>query len=463
MSYLIQRILIGWLLLVLVLWVATFADSAQAGISDTHGESTEALSHCEANITAAIANRQPAMPPGWTLENGRCTHDAGAKKYNCAIDRYYQGSYNMTMGCNSCFTNSNDCGGSSIFANHYYNTYVDPCEGTEGQQIVHYNDAVYPAYQLPPTIGCIGECEYDLQGIGPDGDLCNYDDANSNGSIDDGETYTCSYYYQGAGVSCSGGSPLNDAPPGGQYDCTNVQCGSDPDPGGGTGTDDGGDSLPGDDPTDPDGDDQDGNPDTPGGPDDGTGDGDVDNDGDRDVDCNPQSNPDCEFTGSGTGSGDCATQPACSGDPVQCAQLYQIWASMCYDGTTLNNPTSCTAALQCDGDKLLCEIIRQQREQYCDLYVGDGTEDLNVFNDANFNRDLKDEAEEIELAQAFDSAGFSGGGSCPAPIEVAWSGGTTSISLQPICDLSGIIQILVVLFATLSGAYIVTQTGRDMA
>jgi hypothetical protein len=76
----------------------------------------------------------------------------------------------------------------------------------------------------------------------------------------------------------------------------------------------------------------DGNPDTGGGPGSGYGGGgDINGDGDRDIDCDPRSNPDCAYTGSGQGSGDCATQPSCSGDPVQCAQLYQQWAIMCYE------------------------------------------------------------------------------------------------------------------------------------
>jgi hypothetical protein len=93
------------------------------------------------------------------------------------------------------------------------------------------------------------------------------------------------------------------------------------------GTNPGGNDDPIDGGNDPDGTEHDGDPDTP--DHDGEGDGDVDGDNERDVDCNPLSNADCDFTGSGTPSSTCGTPPSCSGDPVQCAQLVQEYNIMC--------------------------------------------------------------------------------------------------------------------------------------
>mgnify|MGYP000322833354 CR=1 FL=1 len=203
----------------------------------------------------------------------------------------------------------------------------------------------------------------------------------------------------------------------------------------------------------------DGDPDTPDGPGSGTGDGDTDEDGERDIDCDPQSNPDCSFTGSGTGSGDCEVQPTCDGDPVQCAILYQEWASMCYDGGSFTNPLDCQAPLECEGDVLKCEIIRQERQQYCDAFVGDGSADVDVFDDEDFGRDLKTEGDVIDLPTEFDQSGF-GAGSCPAPLPFNAFGSSFSISLQPFCDFAGLIRALVILAALISAAFIVTGSRK---
>jgi len=343
---------------------------------------------------------------------------------------------------------------------NFYLTESPQCEAEVGTQLTHWASATLPNY-MQHTSACKDQCQYDVV-VGTASDQCVYDDTNSSGAADDGDTYSCPATYQYNGTECDSGNTVNESSNPQYFDCTNVDCSSDSDPGGGTGTNDGGGTTPGQDTgsnTNPSPGTGDGDPDTPTT---GTGSGDVDGDGDRDIDCDPSSNPDCGYTGSGTGSGNCDVQPSCSGDPVQCAILYQEWASMCYDGATLNNPENCNAQLVCEGDKLKCEIIRQQRDQYCDLYYGDGSLDLDVFNDTDFTDDpigdLRAETTPSSIMDLVDITPASG--TCPAGIDTSVYGVAIQFSLQPFCDLAPFIRALVLISAWLSAVMMVIGVER---
>lgn len=449
MSYFIQRALSRYFIFLLVaMW---WVNDAYAGV-DFDGSQGSALAHCLATGDTFVAAKaeyyglthqicQPGFPH--LCFSGSCTD--GGIVYVASEGQSYP-----TYLCKA--DDGSQCDwGSEIVAYHAYDPNIEDCES--GNVDTHYASGVLPA-SFGSVAVCNDGCEY--VDAGQPITNCTYTDANGNGVSDDGESYNCAVTVESTGNTCAGGNTMNQTPEPNQHDCTNVQCGADQGSSGGTGTDDPGGDLPDDNPSNnPPGPGGDGDPDTPSGP--GTGDGDTDGDGDRDVDCNPQSNPDCSYTGDGQGSGNCDVQPSCNGDPVQCAILYQEWASMCYDGTSLNNPTDCRAELQCEGDKLQCEIIRQQRDQYCALYVGDGSTDLDVFNDSDFTRDLKDEAEEIDLPTAVDTAGF-GSGACPAPFQFSAFGSGFEISVQPFCDFAPLVRALVILAALISAAFIVTGT-----
>lgn len=452
MSYLVQRILITWAVLIAVLWAAnSYADLITNGYGyRVWTTDVEAKTHAE-QYCSDWESKYPTAP--YLVCNVRNTPGLGG--YEGAWEAYECGAFGPTPGvCSSAIS------GYSSDPINYYNEVQPLCEDEAGAQITHWTSGTLPDPLVYSSI-CQNSCVY-IFVPGTVSQDCNYDDLNSSGAADDGDTYQCSATFENGGEDCTDGNQQNSDPNPQYFDCTNVDCSSDPGDGGGSGTSgDGGQGADQDPPGGPTAGPGDGDVDNPNNP--GSGDGDVDGDGNRDLDCNPQSNPDCGFTGAGTGSADCSVQPSCSGDPVQCAILYQEWASMCYDPGVYNNPSDCNVPLTCEGDVLKCEIIRQERQQYCDLFGTDSTFDSDPTNNADFDRDLKDEATEIDLPTAFDTSGL-GSGSCPADYSMATSLGTVVLSFATMCELAPFIRILVLISSTFMAAFIVIGSpGRGGA
>lgn len=452
---------------VLFVYLSIYVNTAHAVLSDFHDESADALSHCVLSQSQAVAGfLAGGYGSAWTASPYECTHNESNKSYQCKVQAFYNGAAQSPVLCDHF-----QYGGSAVTRTHYYTNLTPPCPDAGAHNITVYNQSVYPNPIPTNQLACSNACQYSKSS--PSAGECTYTDSNANQQIDAGETYTCPAGYTSTGSECgSGDTNANTTPPGGggnEYNCQNTDCSSDSNPN--PGDDSGGPDVPDpDDPTDPDVDDDDGNPDTPSGPDDGTGTGDITGpggvpDGNRDIDCNPQSNSDCEHTGSATGSNQCDTQPPCNGDPVACANLYQNWAHMCFDDGDYDNPGDCQAAFSCEGDNLKCAMLKQQRSQYCTMYYGDETNDMDVFNDVNFkdyNYVQTDDAEEIDLGDLdMSGAEFGGGaGSCPSAFPFNVYGQSYEISMQPFCDVAGYIRIFVILAALLTGAYIVTGVKK---
>ena len=333
-----------------------------------------------------------------------------------------------------------------------------------------------------PAVDCVNGCQYEattgscmedglcLFNVEPNGGVCNQQPTNEP---DEDLPTNCIRNNDTGAVACDCGVDPNQAwcqvppdnppdplPPNcisGEFAFICTQPGSDP-PGDGGGsstgggdpnddTDHGGGQTPGD-----------GDPDTPSGP--GTGTGDVDGDGDRDIDCNPFSNPDCAFQGSAQSKGNCAGPPSCTGDPVQCAQLVQIWQLMCYgedkdDENTSSSVTgigSCSAPPECDGDAVMCAIVLSDWHSQCvDLGeeyeledLAEGTNPLDTAND-----------EIIDLSTELDSSGFLGGGSCPPDLQMNLLGHSIEVDMQPFCDIGSVLAVLVLVGAGMRSAWIV--------
>ncbi|EPG5382188.1 TPA: hypothetical protein ACYRK3_000093 [Stenotrophomonas maltophilia] len=83
-----------------------------------------------------------------------------------------------------------------------------------------------------------------------------------------------------------------------------------------------------------------------------------------------------EGSGNGSGSGTCAKPPVCSGDAIQCAQLFQQWRAGCQaeglGGKVTGDPTNCKAAYQCEGNAVACGQLAVMRKQMCGAGEGDG-------------------------------------------------------------------------------------------
>lgn len=106
---------------------------------------------------------------------------------------------------------------------------------------------------------------------------------------------------------------------------------------------------------------------------------DTDTDGDGvgdNTDPNPTDPTDGADDGSGdesdniaSGGGTCAAAPTCSGDGIQCAQLYQQWRIRCASEGQHTNVAgaggSCSTALVCNGDPIQCAQLRETRAARC--------------------------------------------------------------------------------------------------
>jgi hypothetical protein len=447
--YPFQRLLNLYGFVVIVL-LGLFSGNVQAVYEqDSHSMSADALTHCTSSATSAGALFVSNVGGNWSAVPQACEHFSVAKYYFCKFSARLNGVHQFYRNCNQPLSGSGTAG--PYYRQHVYTTVSPACEADVNDQITSYWGSLHGSLEAPASV-CLDNCNYNYV-VGPSLGCQNL--------VSDPNQWECGSTYAHDGEECqSNTSEESGIVPGdpNYYDCTNVDCSSDPSPGGGSG--ESGD-VPDVDPQNP-GTGSSGGDGNSATPNQGTGSGNTGGGTGADgtgADCDPSSNPDCAYAGSGTGSGSCDVQPVCTGDPVQCAILYQEWASMCYDGGEFTNPSDCQIALTCEGDVLLCEMIRQERQQYCDAYVGDGSTDLDPTNNVDFDRDLKDEAEIVELPDGFNSAGL-GAGSCPADIPLNLSFGSVNVSFATACSMAPIIRLFVILSATLGAVFIVIGGGR---
>lgn len=174
---------------------------------------------------------------------------------------------------------------------------------------------------------------------------------------------------------------------------------------------------------------------------------DIDGDGINNED-DPTPNgddPEGEGEGNVSGGGSCQQRPQCTGDPVQCAILYQTWAARCQDGTqTVSGGGDCESSPECKGDKINCAILVQTWEARCaspfetqdelDDLVADLTVDSLVQPEEDLTSTLQD---------VYTASGSSG--TCPAPYNLNLNAASVSFDYGPICDLGSYLKPIVLL------------------
>ena len=80
------------------------------------------------------------------------------------------------------------------------------------------------------------------------------------------------------------------------------------------------------------------------------------------------------------GGNTCDSQPRCSGDAVQCAQLVQLWRVRCEQGEASSGDLSqCSTPFECEGDAIQCARSRFIHDQHCagEAYAAD-TANLDI-------------------------------------------------------------------------------------
>jgi hypothetical protein len=337
------------------------------------------------------------------------------------------------------------------------------CQCPEGTQVV--TSSNNGDYCLPPPPECEGEfggsqtlstggqqyrCNNDFTCCSPDGD-CSL---NVGGS---GDLYTCN---GGDGPGGDGGDPGGDpgdggGDPGGDPGDGGGDPGGDPGTGGGDGGGDpggGGGGGGGGDPGTGTGEGEGGGTGTGEGEGGGTGTGEGEGGGTGTGEgegggTGTGEGEGEEETGSATASANCNAPPVCSGDPVQCAVLRQIWISQC-SKTATNN----CAALSCTGDAIQCAIQQNLAKQRCEM--------ATAVNDAEavFRYQGLRTAEEIEQSQGYEPSEYSISdvmsqfqnpgvtGSCNlTAYSISTAFGVIEIPTEQICDFALLIRPLIVL------------------
>ena len=174
-------------------------------------------------------------------------------------------------------------------------------------------------------------------------------------------------------------------------------------------------------------------------------------------------------SGSGTGeqgdgdgsatAADCSTNPACDGDPVQCAILTQLWLNNCkgFDDTNTNNPVNDNQQIQANFEAVVNSPspTTDANGQLTALgSSGSSGGDGSGNGDGNCDGDTCS-------GSAFDFSGLDGaaasgaGGTCPSDRSITLALGTYNISYQPLCDFAGQISGLVILIFSYLGSVII--------
>lgn len=415
---------------------------SDARAQDSHTDQGLAYSHCVSSCSTSVASK-----PGW--EFAYCQKVTGVNQYNAYVRHIASGDIG------ACWQYGGDPQSAHGFP---ANTSCSSRPQISG----YFEDTIGGNFNSFPTTSCSSGCFYVADG--PVGDACVWSDTNGNNVADDSEPKWCVYTQTTDGNYCSSGiggatpMPNMSEPSPNNYDCTNTQCvvPGQTNPGSGSNPSDqsGIQSPP---PVNPD----------PGGVSTGGNHGGGDGDpttapsgggggaGAEGGDCNPLSNPDCEYAGEAGASGSCDELPVCSGDPVQCAILRQSWTTACIDNGEVSIPTDCDAPATCTGDNINCSSLLLARSQFCAIFGDqDWLTSQNPTTDADFDRDLKDEATSIDLATEIDTAGFSTG-ACPADLVVPVLGSTVPVTFAPLCDLASIIRPLIIISSLLMGYMII--------
>ena len=170
-----------------------------------------------------------------------------------------------------------------------------------------------------------------------------------------------------------------------------------------------------------------------------------------------------------TGGGDCTAPPQCSGDGIQCAQLYQLWRLNCKSASVTGDPTACSGSYSCSGDSLQCAQVALLRKNACqgvtagdgsfgtadkanlqgiaDGLRGEGTPDTGP-GDEEPGDAFMDSPDPGEEPDSFDQSGYGFTRSCPSIPAINVFGTAIEFDIEPLCD-----------WATLGGYIVVALAG----
>jgi hypothetical protein len=180
-------------------------------------------------------------------------------------------------------------------------------------------------------------------------------------------------------------------------------------------------------------------------PDEGDGDGDG-GDGDGDGSGDGDGEGDGDGTGEGDGDGEEPGECDPKTDPNQCKK-------------TSVAGEACEAELKCEGDVIQCAILRKNKEQLCAWDYATVKAEIET---AVAGESYQLVTQSVSLGNAF-SEGSNGSrwlsAGCPASRSFSVSGSSFSLSWQPVCDFASTLSYIIVAMA---GIFFAVYVGRGL-
>lgn len=169
----------------------------------------------------------------------------------------------------------------------------------------------------------------------------------------------------------------------------------------------------------------------------------------------------------GSFSGDCAKNPVCSGDAVECAAATAVWKLACgqdarkVEGLNISSGSGldCNSSPKCEGDAIDCAILLEQHHYHCALYSDDLAGEFSEFVSGSGNG----AGEGGEWKQVFDSvvdeelpgdllnvnSYFGVSESCPSDVIIPFFGQQITIESGWLCQFMRIIRYFFIVAAWL--------------
>lgn len=158
------------------------------------------------------------------------------------------------------------------------------------------------------------------------------------------------------------------------------------------------------------------------------------------------------------GGGDCNSPPVCSGDGIQCAQLYQQWRIACKGANVTGDPTACSGIYACSGDTAQCAMVAVMRKNACaDQNGNDGDANNNGqpdWTEGSAPDPQNDDTEPDDVKRFGIGIGpddldtsdlFGGGGSCPSFTITVMSKTVSTADIPQWCNIVAIMRAAILI------------------
>jgi hypothetical protein len=161
-----------------------------------------------------------------------------------------------------------------------------------------------------------------------------------------------------------------------------------------------------------------------------------------------------ESDNTASGGGTCEAQPSCSGDGIQCNQLFQQWRIRCATEGKLSAATggggNCDTPLTCTGDPIQCALLRESRAARCSAGEGEDYESVPTTGAEGATPGDTDVLRDRTIGlDDLDDSGWLAKTCPPIPTFSLGSLGSYTPDIPGWCDLLDAVSALIMLIAAL--------------